>query len=69
MQDDSAETLDDRDNWRLSCGDRPQHGVCGERELVASPVVWLGRKLIMQDVMNLEILVRDVMAIYAAWTR
>ena len=29
----------------------------------------LGRKLIMQDVMNLEILVRDVVAIYAAWTR
>jgi len=33
-------------------------------------VEWLlGRKLIMQDVMNLEILVRDVLAIYAAWTR
>nr|ALS05179.1 hypothetical protein [Paracalanus parvus] len=33
-------------------------------------VEWmLGRKLIMQDVMNLEILVRDVVAIYAAWTR
>ena len=33
-------------------------------------VEWmLGRKLIMQDVMNVEILVRDVLAIYAAWTR
>ena len=33
-------------------------------------VEWtLGRKLIMQDVMNLEILVRDVLAIYTAWTR
>ena len=33
-------------------------------------VEWmLGRKLIMQDVMNVEILVRDVIAIYAAWTR
>ena len=50
-------------------GDSDQSCQIGVNTL-SQVVEWmLGRKLVMQDVMNTEILVRDVVAIYAAWTR
>ena len=29
---------------------------------------WLGRKLVQQDVMNVELIVRNTVQIYVAWT-